>query len=106
MVIQSLLFAILLIHILSRLLLHNEAKLTSECCNCNQSQSQTTAVNAYPNGISAYGLYDTLGNLWEWTSSIFEGYEGFQPYPYHGYSQVDFDGQHRILKGGSWATRS
>lgn len=83
-----------------------EAKLTSECCNCDQSQSQTTAVNAYPNGMSAYGLYDTLGNVWEWTASTFDGYEGFQPYPYQGYSQVYFDGQHRILKGGSWATRS
>ncbi len=83
-----------------------EAKLTSEYCNCDQSQSQTTAVNAYPDGMSAYGLYDTLGNVWEWTASTFDGYKGFQPYPYQGYSQVYFDGQHRILKGGSWASRS
>jgi formylglycine-generating enzyme required for sulfatase activity len=46
-----------------------------------------------------------LGNVWEWTSSWFDGYEGFVSYPYRGYSQTYFDGQHRVLKGGSWATR-
>jgi iron(II)-dependent oxidoreductase len=66
---------------------------------------QTTPVNAYPGGQSVYGLYDTLGNVWEWTASWFDGYQGFQSYPYIGYSQVYFDQKHRVLKGGSWATR-
>jgi iron(II)-dependent oxidoreductase len=47
---------------------------------------------------------DMLGNVWEWTASVFEGYEGFQPFPYEGYSQDWFDGDHRVLRGGSWAT--
>jgi formylglycine-generating enzyme required for sulfatase activity len=46
-----------------------------------------------------------LGNVWEWTTSWFAGYEGFTSYPYTGYSQAYFDNQHRVLKGGSWATR-
>lgn len=66
---------------------------------------QTTPVNAYPNGQSAYGCYDMLGNVWEWTASWFDGYDGFVAYPYAGYSKVYFDGQHRVLRGGSWATR-
>jgi ergothioneine biosynthesis protein EgtB len=78
-------------------------------CNCaalgKGLMSKTTPVDAYPNGQSAYGLYDALGNVWEWTASWFNGYPGFQSYPYVGYSQVYFDGQHRILKGGSWVTR-
>lgn len=78
---------------------------TGEYCNCDRLIGHTTPVDAYPAGQSPYGLYDTLGNVWEWTSSWFDAYSGFQSYPYIGYSQVYFDYQHRVLKGGSWATR-
>ncbi|MEO1620006.1 MAG: SUMF1/EgtB/PvdO family nonheme iron enzyme [Cyanobacteria bacterium J06632_3] len=44
------------------------------------------------------------GDVWEWTDTWFDGYPGFRPFPYEGYSQVYFDGAHRVLKGGSWAT--
>jgi formylglycine-generating enzyme required for sulfatase activity len=44
------------------------------------------------------------GNVWEWTSTPFEGYPGFEPFPYPEYSETWFDGDHRVLKGGSWAT--
>ncbi|MBW4555449.1 MAG: ergothioneine biosynthesis protein EgtB [Trichormus sp. ATA11-4-KO1] len=81
-------------------------KPTPENCNCDRFIGQTTPVDAYPSGKSAYGLYDTLGNVWEWTDSWFDGYDGFQSYPYIGYSQVYFDHQHCVLKGGSWATLS
>jgi gamma-glutamyl hercynylcysteine S-oxide synthase len=74
-------------------------------CNHDNAVGQTTPVNAYPAGQSAYGCYDMLGNVWEWTSSWFDSYMGFVSYPYRGYSEVYFDGQHRVLKGGSWATR-
>jgi ergothioneine biosynthesis protein EgtB len=73
--------------------------------HCNYDGLTTTPVNAYPKGQSTYGLYDTLGNVWEWTASWFDGYKGFVSYPYKGYSQVYFDQKHRVLKGGSWATR-
>jgi gamma-glutamyl hercynylcysteine S-oxide synthase len=78
---------------------------TRQHCNHNSFHKGTTPVNAFPDGQSAYGLYDTLGNVWEWTSTWFDRYPGFQSYPYIGYSQVYFDQQHRVLKGGSWATR-
>ncbi|MBD2455198.1 ergothioneine biosynthesis protein EgtB [Nostoc sp. FACHB-87] len=74
-------------------------------CNCDRLIGQTTPVGNYPGGESPYGLLDTLGNVWEWTASWFTPYQGFQSYPYVGYSQVYFDHQHRVLKGGSWATR-
>ena len=41
--------------------------------------------------------------VWEWTSSWFEPYPGFRPYPYEGYSKPWF-GSHRVLRGGSWAS--
>lgn len=66
---------------------------------------QTTPVNAYPAGESHYGCDDLLGNVWEWTASWFSPYPNFEYYPYRGYSQVYFDNQHRVLRGGSWATR-
>ena len=78
---------------------------TQRDCNYDTLINKTTPVQAYPSGQSAYGLYDTLGNVWEWTATWFHGYEGFETYPYVGYSTNYFDRQHRVLKGGSWATR-
>ena len=77
----------------------------AEKCNHDNIYRGTTPVDSYPSAKSACGLQDALGNVWEWTSSWFEGYEGFEYYPYRGYSEVYFDRQHRVLKGGSWATR-
>ena len=45
-----------------------------------------------------------LGNVWEWTASAFVAYPGFVAGPYAEYSQPWF-GDHRVLRGGSWATR-
>jgi len=77
----------------------------SDLCNYGHSVGHTTPVDAHSAGQSAYGCDDMLGNAWEWTASWFHGYDGFTSYPYRGYSQVYFDGQHRVLRGGSWATR-
>ncbi|APB35300.1 hypothetical protein GlitD10_2955 [Gloeomargarita lithophora Alchichica-D10] len=44
------------------------------------------------------------GRVWEWTNSWFTPYPGFTPYPYAGYSANYFDHQHKVLRGGSWAT--
>lgn len=85
--------------------LRGEVGSGSERCNHGHQIGQTTPVTHYPAGKSPAGCYDMLGNVWEWTSSWFAGYEGFEPYPYRGYSQVYFDHQHRVLRGGSWATR-
>ena len=71
----------------------------------NFTEKYLSSVGSFPAGSSFWGCEDMLGNVWEWTSSWFDGYEGFEWYPYRGYSQVYFDGLHRVLKGGSWATR-
>ncbi|NEQ30328.1 MAG: ergothioneine biosynthesis protein EgtB [Leptolyngbya sp. SIO4C5] len=60
-------------------------------------------AKAVPTAQSA--LAASCGQVWEWTASWFTGYRGFLAYPYRGYSQAYFDGQHRVLRGGSWATR-
>jgi iron(II)-dependent oxidoreductase len=46
-----------------------------------------------------------VGDCWEWTSSVFTGYPGFEAYPYREYSEVFFDAGFRVLRGASWATR-
>jgi gamma-glutamyl hercynylcysteine S-oxide synthase len=78
---------------------------TSLKCNHSRKIGHTTPVDTYPD-LSKYGCQDMLGNVWEWTSSWFDGYQEFVNYPYSGYSEVYFDHQHRVLKGGSWATGS
>ncbi|MCP9496850.1 MAG: SUMF1/EgtB/PvdO family nonheme iron enzyme [Pyrinomonadaceae bacterium MAG19_C2-C3] len=75
-------------------------------CNFNNHVWGTTRVDAYPRGASAFGVHDMTGNVWEWTNDAFAGYPGFEAFPYPEYSAAWFDGDHRVLKGGSWATRS
>jgi iron(II)-dependent oxidoreductase len=42
--------------------------------------------------------------VWEWTESRFAPYPGFSPDPYADYSQPWFADDHRVLRGGSFAT--
>ena len=64
-----------------------------------------TAVDAHPEGRSAFGVYDLVGNGWEWTSTVIEPFPGFKPFPFYpGYSADFFDGQHYVVKGGSSRT--
>jgi iron(II)-dependent oxidoreductase len=64
-----------------------------------------TPVNAFPRGQSALGVDDLLGNGWEWTSTLFGPFAGFEPFPfYRGYSADFFDGKHFVMKGGSSRT--
>jgi len=62
-------------------------------------------VAAHPAGASAFGVQDLLGNGWEWTSTPFAPFPGFEPFPfYRGYSADFFDGRHFVMKGGSART--
>jgi gamma-glutamyl hercynylcysteine S-oxide synthase len=45
-----------------------------------------------------------VGQVWEWTSSSFEAYPGFAPYPYREYSEPFFGDGYRVLRGWSRAT--
>lgn len=53
---------------------------------------------------AAAPLLGGRGRVWEWTASAFLPYPGFSPFPYREYSEVFFGDDHRVLRGGSWAT--
>jgi iron(II)-dependent oxidoreductase len=62
-------------------------------------------VNANPAGDSAAGVSQLVGNGWEWTSTQFGPFPGFQPMPFYpGYSKNFFDEEHYVMKGGSPVT--
>ena len=56
-------------------------------------------------GASMFGVYDLIGNGWEWTSDVFAPFAGFAPLPsYPEYSADFFDGDHFVMKGASPVT--
>lgn len=62
-------------------------------------------AGSYPGGVSAWGAHDLMGNGWEWTSTPFDGFPGFQAMAsYPEYSADFFDGRHYVVKGASPAT--
>ncbi|MEA2235947.1 MAG: gamma-glutamyl hercynylcysteine S-oxide synthase [Thermoanaerobaculia bacterium] len=62
-------------------------------------------IGSYPRGVSAFGVHDLVGNGWEWTSSLFEPFPGFEPMSsYPLYSADFFDGKHYVTKGASPVT--
>ncbi len=64
-------------------------------------------VDAHPAGASAFGVFDMLGNGWEWTSTVFGPLPGFQAFSFYpGYSANFFDGKHFVMKGGSPQTEA
>ncbi|HEY2355754.1 MAG TPA: ergothioneine biosynthesis protein EgtB [Gaiellaceae bacterium] len=42
--------------------------------------------------------------VWQWTSSLFAAYPGFEAFPYREYSEVFFGDEYRMLRGGSFMT--
>jgi iron(II)-dependent oxidoreductase len=72
--------------------------------NLGAAAGGTTDVRDCPEGDSAFGVRQTIGNVWEWTSSDFLPYPGFVRDPYQEYSEPWFR-THRVLRGGCWVTQ-
>jgi gamma-glutamyl hercynylcysteine S-oxide synthase len=70
--------------------------------NFDEQRWDPVAVTATPGGDSAFGIAQLVGNGWEWTSTAFHPFPGFEPFSFYpGYSARFFDGNHYVLKGGS-----
>lgn len=78
---------------------------TPERANLDGRALGLLQVGALPEGDSAFGCRQMIGNVWEWTASDFQAYPGFVVDPYKEYSKPWF-GTHKVLRGGCWATRA
>jgi iron(II)-dependent oxidoreductase len=82
-----------------------ESEPSSTNANVDQLAFDVAPVGTYDSGVSPIGCYGMIGDVWEWTSSDFNGYPGFQSFPYKEYSEAFFGSDYKVLRGGSWATR-
>ena len=62
-------------------------------------------VTAFGSGDGPWGHRQLFGNVWEWTADTFGPYPNFEPDHYRENSEPWF-GSRKVLRGGSWATRS
>jgi gamma-glutamyl hercynylcysteine S-oxide synthase len=74
--------------------------------NVDQLAFDTAPAGAYAASASPLGVQGMIGDVWEWTSSEFGPYPGFTSFPYAEYSEPFFGSEHKVLRGGSWATAS
>ncbi len=80
------------------------ARVDVASANLGQLTFSTSSIGAYDPAPS--GCRQMIGDVWEWTASEFDGYEGFRAFPYREYAEVFFGCGYRVLRGGSWATQS
>jgi 5-histidylcysteine sulfoxide synthase/putative 4-mercaptohistidine N1-methyltranferase len=65
----------------------------------NKGYASSCPVNKFEHN----GLFDIVGNVWQWTESSIDGFKGFDVHPlYDDFSTPTFDGKHNLIKGGSW----
>jgi ergothioneine biosynthesis protein EgtB len=73
--------------------------------NFDFANFEPVPVGSFPAGASPWGVRDLVGNGWEWTSTVFGPFPGFEPMAsYPEYSADFFDGQHYVMRGASPAT--
>jgi iron(II)-dependent oxidoreductase len=73
--------------------------------NTDQLAFSTAPVGSFGAYVSPIGCAGMIGDVWEWTSSDFLPWPGFEAFPYREYSEVFFGPEYKVLRGGSWATR-
>ena len=78
---------------------------TARSPTSTSSRSAPRRSAAIRANVSPIGCYGMIGDVWEWTSSDFGPWPGFESFPYPEYSEVFFGTEYKVLRGGSWATR-
>ncbi|KAI8371082.1 hypothetical protein BD560DRAFT_351656 [Blakeslea trispora] len=79
-------------------------QLASNMSNWNTKWANIGFDNWSPTDVTNDQLHN-LGDVWEWTETIWDSHDGFESSKvYPGYSADFFDNKHRVVLGGSWAT--
>ncbi|MFC4033048.1 ergothioneine biosynthesis protein EgtB [Streptomyces polygonati] len=73
-----------------------------EHANLGSRHLQPSPAGSYPAGAAPSGARQLIGDVWEWTSSDFDPYPGFAPFPYKEYSDVFFGPDYKVLRGGAF----
>ena len=66
--------------------------------SCADGHARTAPVGSYE--ANGFGLYDVLGNVWEWTQDCWNA--GYGGAPVDGRAWESGDCSRRVLRGGSW----
>ncbi|MDJ0865058.1 MAG: formylglycine-generating enzyme family protein [Myxococcota bacterium] len=72
----------------------------ANCSGCDASWDGDSTAPVGRLAANPFGLYDVLGNLWEWTADCYHSsYEGV---PSDGRPHVYRDCGQKVIRGGSW----
>ncbi len=57
------------------------------------------------NEFSFHGIYDVIGNVWQWSRTPIQAFKGFGVHEaYDDFSVPTFDDKHALILGASWAS--
>jgi gamma-glutamyl hercynylcysteine S-oxide synthase len=79
---------------------------SAHVANLDQLALQPAPVGAFPGNRSPVGCYGMIGDLWEWTTSEFLPYPGYPGDSMSALPLGPFREDAKVLRGGSWATRT
>jgi iron(II)-dependent oxidoreductase len=66
------------------------------CCGSDDRDgyAMTAPVDSFAPGASPEGIFNLVGNVWEWTRDLYARYDGAP--------DAENDGKYRVLRGGAW----
>ncbi len=82
-----------------------DAQLTAERANVwiDAQPTGTEPVNSHPLGKSLEGVYNLVGNVWEWTSSFRQDYAHYDQQQFWDGTSLAALAQHNLIyRGGGW----
>jgi formylglycine-generating enzyme required for sulfatase activity len=78
--------------------LNNKAMANCSGCGNRRDYKQTAPVGLF--AANPFGLYDMVGNVWEWTEDCWN--DSYQGVPANGSAWTSGDCSSRVIHGGSW----